>query len=302
MMSILADRIAHRLAPLQVDEGFAKSGDNLIHYRCYGSGSAILFQHGFPDNELTFVHQVEELAKDHLIITPTLRGYPPSSIPSGLDHYTIPALAEDIGAVLDHLAIGAAVLAGHDWGGVLCQAFASAYPDRVDGLIILNSPILGPFLHLVNHDAEQQKLSEYTLDYLAHEEGDVLDIAFVTRTIRDDRWRAAINEYLQSAPIDGMLNYYKMGYPAPPYGAPDPPDRSPFICPAPALIVWGLEDEYFSLKVLNNLWDWFTESYRLVTVPGAGHWVFRDEPEKINAEIRSWLAAEARGLGLIPDE
>jgi pimeloyl-ACP methyl ester carboxylesterase len=111
----------------------------------------------------------------------------------------------------------------------------------------------------------------------------------VTQPIRDPHWRSVIHAYLEEFPLHGMLSYYKMGYPAPPYGASAPDDVSSFVYQVPTLIIWGLEDEYFSRKLLNNLWDWFGQSYRLVTVPGAGHWVFQDEPQKVNAEIRSWL-------------
>jgi pimeloyl-ACP methyl ester carboxylesterase len=186
-------------------------------------------------------------------------------------------------------------VAGHDWGGVVLQAFALTRPERVDGLIILNSPILAPFVHLVNHDPAQQRLSEYTVAYHEYREGDEVDLAYVTRNIRDPQWREEVSEYLAASPLHGMLSYYKTGYPARPYGAPDPEDVSGFVYHVPTLIIWGLDEEYFSLKVLNDLWDWFTESYRLVTIPGAGHWVFRDAPDQVNAEIRSWLERRSAG-------
>lgn len=56
-----------------------------------------------------------------------------------------------------------------------------------------------------------------------------------------------------------------------------------------ALIIWGLDEEYFSIKILDNLTEWFSNSLRLVNVPRAGHWVFRDKPEIVNRKIRSWL-------------
>ncbi|WIX75914.1 hypothetical protein QRX50_31115 [Amycolatopsis carbonis] len=44
-----------------------------------------------------------------------------------------------------------------------------------------------------------------------------------------------------------------MGYPGPPCGAPAPEDTSEFVYRVPTLIVWGLEDPYFSLKHLSSL-------------------------------------------------
>jgi pimeloyl-ACP methyl ester carboxylesterase len=61
-------------------EGFASNGDLRIHYRAYGSGPLVIFQHGFPDNEGTYAAQVAEFARDHVVVTPPLRSYPPSSV------------------------------------------------------------------------------------------------------------------------------------------------------------------------------------------------------------------------------
>ncbi|MGI5138104.1 alpha/beta fold hydrolase [Streptomyces sp. CA-106110] len=288
------ETLLKQISELQVDEGFASNGDVQIHYRTYGAGPAIVFQHGFPDNELSYMHQVVEFAKDHLVITPTLRGYPPSTVLDDPERYTIPELSTDIRTVLDHLGVERAVVAGHDWGGVIIQAFALLNPERVESLILLNTPILQPFLNLVNSDPEQQRLSEYTIPYIEYENGDDKNIEYVVRFIRNPEWRERISAYLQDSPINGMLSYYKMGYPAPPYGGTVPDDVSGFVYRVPTLIVWGLEDPYFSLKHLNDLWDWFTESYRFVSVPGAGHWLHQDAPQKVNQEIRSWLAAQER--------
>ncbi|MEW1819256.1 alpha/beta hydrolase [Arthrobacter sp. NPDC080031] len=278
-----------QLANLPQTEGLARNGDVNIHYRTYGSGPALVLQHGFPDNEFGWWNQILDLARDHLVITPTLRGYPPSSVPENVGRYMIPELATDIGAVLDHLGLEKAVLVGHDWGGVILQAFALFNSDRVTGLAFLNTPVLQPFIHHVNHDVHQQELSDYTIAYQRFQEGDEKNIEYITRFIRDPQRRQDVTEYLEASPMHGMLAYYKMGYPRPPYGAPDPEDVSSFVYQVPSLILWGLEDPYFDAAHLNNLWNWFTLSYRFVSIPGAGHWVHQDAPGKVNAELRSWL-------------
>ncbi|MFF3878889.1 alpha/beta fold hydrolase [Streptomyces sp. NPDC001978] len=269
-------------------EGFATNGDVRIHYRVRGSGPAMLFLHGFPDTAETFSAQVEEFARDHMVITPTLRGYPPSSVPPAVEDYAFPLLVEDVAAVLDELGVEQVTLLGHDWGGGVLQVFAAYFPERVKGLAILNSPIVQRFDGLIRSDPEQQRRCEYMLPYLDYHEGDEKNIAHITRTIRDADWRRHVADYLNRSPMEGMLNYYKAGgYPTPPYDLAQalviPPQK------APVLVVWGLEDEYFGLEVLDAPWDAFEDGYRMVGVRNAGHWVFRDQPDVVNAEIRSWL-------------
>ena len=274
----------------ETGSGYAENGSIRIRYRTFGAGPAILLQHGFPDTDLTFAAQVAELARDHLVITPTLRGYPPSSVPSDPGAYVLTELAEDIAAVLDHLGIGQATVGGHDWGGGVAQAFTLAHPERVTGMILMNSPISMPFRRLVNHDAAQQELSKYTIPFIEYEQGDPKDVSSVTHAIRDDAWRASVDAYIAESPLHGMLNYYRVNYPGPPYGAPQPENLTPYVYHVPSLVIWGVEDEFFSLKILNDLPLWFAEPLRLVTVPRAGHWVFQDQPDLVNSEIRSWLA------------
>lgn len=125
----------------------------------------------------------------------------------------------------------------------------------------------------------------YTIKYIQYQPGDHKNEKFVTRFIRDDEHRESVQEYLASSPMHGMFNYYKMNYPAPPYGQES--ILPPMKYQIPTLILWGLEEEYFSMKMLDGLTDHFTASTRVVLVPGAGHWSFRGKPETINREIWS---------------
>ena len=45
-------------------------------------------------------------------------------------------VAADAAALLDHLKIERAIVAGHAWGGRVAQVFARDYPHRVTGLVI----------------------------------------------------------------------------------------------------------------------------------------------------------------------
>jgi pimeloyl-ACP methyl ester carboxylesterase len=291
-MTTVSTQIAQLAANDNIPQtsSYASNGDVRIHYRTFGAGTPLLFQHGFPDMELTWFRQIEEFARDHLVIVPTLRGFPPSSCPVPVGDYAIAELVSDIVAVLDDLEIETADIAGHDWGGVVLQALALQQPERVKSLVMMNTPVLQPFLNLLQSDRTQQEMSVYTLAYHAYQDGDDKNIEYVVRNIRDVGWRAHIADYMDLSPIHGMLNYYKAGYPGPPYGAVPEEDQSAFVYRVPTLILWGLEDPYFSVAHLNNLWDWFEQSYRFVSIPGAGHWVHQDQPEKVNAELRSWLA------------
>jgi pimeloyl-ACP methyl ester carboxylesterase len=276
-----------------------RNGDVEIAYSRFGAGAPLVLLHGFPDVEATWSAQVEDLARDHLVLTPRLRGYPPSGAPDDPAQYALTVVAGDVIALVEMLDAGPAVLVGHDWGGALAQVVALMRPDLVAGLIMLNAPPLSRFDSVVSSDPGQQAMSAYTLPYLAYREGDDKNVEWVTRHIRDEAWRAEISAYLRDTPLHGMMAYYKANYVAPPYRPQAPAGH---VFKVPTLIVWGTEEEYFSARVLDGLTDYHAATLRLVTIHGAGHWVHRDAAARVNAEIRSWLGVlpEIRKTPSIP--
>ena len=71
--------------------------------------------------------------RDHLVVAPNLRGYPPSDAPDDVDAYAMPRLLGDLHGLLDHLGRERCILVGNDWGGYVAWVFASAYPHVSNG-------------------------------------------------------------------------------------------------------------------------------------------------------------------------
>ncbi|KAK4065576.1 hypothetical protein Trihar35433_7696 [Trichoderma harzianum] len=279
--------------PIDEYSHFFSNGDVKIHYHLYGQGPALVFVHGHPDNEMTFSKQINEFSKDHTVILPTLRGYPPSDVPLDPDAYDGNVMAGDLVALLDHLKIEKSIFAGGDVGGITVQKLAFLHPERLLGLVIFNTPILGTMMHLIHHDKEQQELSKYSIKYIKHNPGDEYDLDHVVRTITDPEYRAEIKEYLKNSPEGGMFYFFRKNFPAPPYGQNI--DTSGMHYKMPCVVIWGMHEPYFSDKMLDGFYKWFDQSVRVVTLPQAGHWPWREDAPKVNRELRSWLKALETG-------
>jgi len=108
-----------------------------------GSGPAVVLCHGFPEFAFSWRHQVAPLADAGFrVIVPNQRGYPGSDSPAGSDAYDIDHLTGDLVALLDALEIEKAVFVGHDWGGFVVWAMSTLHPDRVLGVVGVNTPYL----------------------------------------------------------------------------------------------------------------------------------------------------------------
>ncbi len=106
-------------------------------------GVPIVFSHGFPELAFSWRHQLHALAAaGRWAIAPDQRGYGLSARPEAVEAYDIEHLTSDMVALLDHLGVEKAIFCGHDWGGVVVWQMPILHPDRVAGVIGLNTPFM----------------------------------------------------------------------------------------------------------------------------------------------------------------
>jgi pimeloyl-ACP methyl ester carboxylesterase len=115
-----------------------------VHER--GRGVPVVLCHGFPELAYSWRRQVDTLAEAGFrAIAPDQRGYGGTEPVGGalpLDAYDIHHLTDDLAALLDALGLKRAVFCGHDWGGLVVWNMARAHPERVLGVIGVNTPDL----------------------------------------------------------------------------------------------------------------------------------------------------------------
>jgi pimeloyl-ACP methyl ester carboxylesterase len=106
-------------------------------------GVPVIFCHGFPELAFSWRHQLAAFdAAGRWAIAPDQRGYGLTSCPEAVEAYDIEALTGDLIGLLDHLGIEKAVFCGHDWGGIVVWQVALRHPDRVAGVIGVNTPFM----------------------------------------------------------------------------------------------------------------------------------------------------------------
>lgn len=104
-------------------------------------GVPIVLCHGFPELAFSWRHQIKALADaGRWVIAPDQRGYGLSSKPTEVTDYDIDQLTGDMAGLLDHLGVEKAIFCGHDWGGIIVWQMPLIHPDRVAGVIGLNTP------------------------------------------------------------------------------------------------------------------------------------------------------------------
>ena len=72
-----------------------------VHYLQAGSGEPVVLLHGFAETSHMWRPLIRELAQNHTVIAPDLRGYGSSSAPA--EGYTKAAMARDVHALVTRL-------------------------------------------------------------------------------------------------------------------------------------------------------------------------------------------------------
>ena len=112
-----------------------------IHVRVGGKGPPVLLLHGYGETGDMWVPLAADLARDHTVVVPDLRGLGLSAKPA--TGYTKVLQAADMAGVLDTLKIDSAQVVAHDIGNMVAYALAARYPTRVSKLVLIDAPVPG---------------------------------------------------------------------------------------------------------------------------------------------------------------
>lgn len=121
-------------APLEI-EGTAVAPDGVpIHYRAEGRGEpALVFVHCWSCDGGYWRHQMEHFAPHHRVVALDLAGHGGSGM--GREAWNVYAYATDVRAVVDELDLERILLVGHSMGGPVAVEAARLMPDRVVGIV-----------------------------------------------------------------------------------------------------------------------------------------------------------------------
>jgi pimeloyl-ACP methyl ester carboxylesterase len=103
-------------------------------------GRPLMLVHGFTGAKEDFTDFLEPLAeRGWHAVAPDLRGHGASDHPADEESYSLDIIAADLLALADALGWGSFVLLGHSMGGMVAQHLLLAQPERVRGLVLMDT-------------------------------------------------------------------------------------------------------------------------------------------------------------------
>ncbi len=124
-----------------IEDRFAEVNGVRLHYLTAGKGDPVILMHGYAETSRMWRPLMVELAKNHTVIAPDLRGFGQSSKPTA--GYEKKTMAQDIHALATSLGYQRASIVGHDIGLMVAYAYAAQYPTEVDRIALMDAFLPG---------------------------------------------------------------------------------------------------------------------------------------------------------------
>lgn len=261
-----------------------------LHVRVGGEGPAVILLHGYGETGDMWAALAAELARDHTVIAPDLRGMGLSSRPEG--GYDKKTQGHDIAGVLDALRIEQADLVTHDIGNMVGYAFAALYPGRVIRFVIMDAPLpgIGPWEEIIRsralwHFSFQGPDAERLV---AGRERIYLDrfwneFSADPRRFSEDSREHYARLYAQPGAMHAGFNQFAAF-------DQDARDNRAFVAKGklamPVLAVGG--EKSFGPTMAVVMRAAATDVEELV-IPDAGHWLMEEQPIATIAAVRAFL-------------
>ena len=246
-----------------------------------GDGIPLVLAHGFFMDRSMFETQVAALRERCRLITYDERGHGEAA--DDPDPYSYWDLAEDLAGLLDHLGLSQAVVGGMSQGGFIALRFALLHPERVLGLVLLDSQ---------GGVELPEKLAQYEAMRSVWEEDGPSELmggmvaaiilgnyegnpAWIAKWI--DRYPTGLGEIyrtlLERDDITARLGEIR----------------------APALVVHGDDDAAIPMERAEMLCAGLSGCERVVVVAGGSHSANLNRPEAVNTAIADFLDRLAPG-------
>lgn len=237
--------------------------------------SPVLFSHGFLMDSSMFDPQVDALADAYRCVRWDERGFGMSTCRGPFTYWDS---ADDAVAVLDACGIDRAVLVGMSQGGFLGLRAALAHPDRVAGLVLIDTTADVDPPEVIDgyramHDAW---VAHGPVDAVARPVADlILGVDFPDTRHWLGKWRFR--------PPGGLTHPFECLV-----GREDVTDRLGEI-PCPVLVVHGTLDTSITVDRAEATAARLKDVRGFVRVEGAAHAANLSHPEQVNPPLRAFL-------------
>lgn len=271
------------------------------HLSCLveGNGKAIVFVHGNPSWSYLYRNVISGLKGSCRCIAPDHLGCGLSDKPQDYS-YCLRNHIDNLEEVLNKLGVEKCILVMHDWGGAIAMGWATRHPDKVEGMVVMNTaafrssripfriavcrwPVLGPFLVRGLNGFARASVHMAVAETMSPE----IAAGFLYPY---DSWknRIAVLRFVQDIPLrEGHPSWNELV---------DIENKLEQLAQKPMLVCWGGKDFCFNDHFFNE-WQQRFPSAEAHYFAGAGHYLLEDAFASIFPLISNFVHSCSSGDG-----
>lgn len=272
-----------------------KDGRELAYERS-GSGPVLVVHPGGPGFSTTYLGDMAGLGDRHTLVILSPRGTGESDRPADRSAYHLDDYVSDLDELREHLGLERMLLLGYSHGGVVTQAYASTYPERVSRLVLaVTLARFGPEQEAaMKAGREKRSLEDWYQDAIAAsgvDQESATDDQVRETTMRAMPFYFARFGQAEAAYVDTFRSDPLNGDAQRAFGGDMPSldlrGRLSNIS-APTLVITG-EDDFICGPVCAHEISAAIPGAREVIVPDAGHMLVFEQRRAFHDEIAAFL-------------
>ena len=270
---------------------FKTTDGHNLHYRITGKGKPIIFVHGWTMNSLVWKYQSDELAKDFQVIAVDLREHGKSECEMRNAEYGFNIFVQDLKELINFLGIKKFTLAGWSMVSFIIARYYFKYPEDVEKLIFIggtpkflseNGYPHGQPMTMVKR-LEQNLKRDYENHirefcgklFISGERIDDSKLSEIESLMFNEDFPPSSDVVLQT--LNSLLK-------------DDIRDNLNDI-KVPTLIIHGSIDKICPVGAGRYMAKKIPDS-KLIILEGVGHAPFLTQPERVNKEIKEFIATD----------
>jgi non-heme chloroperoxidase len=266
-----------------------KNSSLRIFYQEYGTGSAVLFIHGWPLNHEMWEYQLNELPKHNLrCIAYDRRGFGKSDRP--WKSYDYDTLADDLNEVITQLNLEKVVLVGFSMGGGEIARYIGKYgTEKIAKIVFISS--VTPYMLKTDENVEGvaketfndmvEKILEDRPVFLADFGKTFFGVSMINQSISKPllKWNQMLClNSSANATVDCLRSFSETDF------------RNDLKkIDIPVLIIHGDADETVPIDVSGNKTAALLPGADYIVYNGAPHGLFLTEKEKLNTDLLNFI-------------
>lgn len=268
---------------------FIEVRDNQVHYKDQGQGDIILLIHGTASSLHTWDRWAQTLAQHYRIIRMDLPGFGITGADVN-DRYEVSDDVAFINEFLTKLAVKNVHFVGSSLGGRIAWEYSLHYPTQVKSLTLINA--LGyeqdswpPAIQLAMLPGMETLMPKLSSRFVFSQS--LKDIYFNRALITDQ----TIDRYYDLSLYPGNAEAFPKRVKA----KLDDQEANIKKIRVPALILWGVEDNYFPVANAHKFHEDIKQS-KLKIYENAGHLPMEEVPEESLKDLQGFIESTKKPL------